>query len=60
MMFWFRRTNLIEWLMLAVGTFFLYWPTLTTDGIGLVLVGLVIFMQVTKNKKEFGSAIAPI
>jgi len=30
-----------------------------TDGIGLVLVGLVIFMQIAKNKKEFGSAIAP-
>jgi len=59
MMFWFRRTTLLEWLLLAVGTIFLYWPTLPTDGIGLVLVGSVIFMQTTKNKKEFGSAIAP-
>ncbi|TNF49777.1 MAG: TRAP transporter fused permease subunit [Deltaproteobacteria bacterium] len=59
MMFWFRRTTIPEWLFLAVGTLFLYWPTLVSDGIGLVLVGLVIFMQITKNKKEFGSAIAP-
>ena len=59
MMFWFRRTTIPEWLILAVGTFFLYWPTLVSDGIGLVLVGLVIFMQTAKNKKEFGSAIAP-
>jgi TRAP-type uncharacterized transport system fused permease subunit len=59
MMFWFRRTTLIEWPMLAVGTFFLYWPTLLTDGIGLLLVGFVIFMQVTKNKKEHGSFLAP-
>jgi TRAP transporter 4TM/12TM fusion protein len=59
MMFWFRRTTIPEWLLLAVGTLFLYWPTLVSDGIGLVLVGLVIFMQIAKNKKEFGSAIAP-
>ena len=59
MMFWFRRTTISEWLLLAVGTLFLYWPTLVSDGIGLGLVGLVIFMQITKNKKEFGSAIAP-
>ena len=59
MMFWFRRTTIPEWLLLAVGTLFLYWPTLVSDGIGLVLVGLVIFMQTAKNKKEFGSAIAP-
>jgi TRAP transporter 4TM/12TM fusion protein len=59
MMFWFRRTTIPEWLLLAVGTLFLYWPTLMSDGIGLVMVGLVIFMQIAKNKKEFGSAIAP-
>jgi TRAP transporter 4TM/12TM fusion protein len=59
MMFWFRRTTLPEWLILAIGTLFLYWPTLVTDAIGLVMVGSVIFMQITKNKKEFGSAIAP-
>ena len=59
MMFWFRRTTVPEWLLLAVGTFFLYWPTLFTDAIGIALVGLAIFMQVMKNKKEHGSVIAP-
>jgi len=59
MLFWFRRTTITEWLLLAVGTLFLYWPTLLTDGVGLALVGLAIFMQVQKNKKEHGSAIAP-
>lgn len=59
MLFWFRRTTLIEWLLLAVGTFFLYWPTLITDGIGILLVGLVIFMQIAKNKKEHGSMLTP-
>ena len=59
MLFWFRRTTIPEWLMLATGTIFLYWPTLFTDAIGIVLVGMVIFMQVMKNKKEHGSAIAP-
>ena len=59
MLFWFRRTTIPEWLLLAVGTVFLYWPTLVTDGIGLALVGVVIFMQIMKNKKEFGTAIAP-
>lgn len=59
MLFWFRRTTILEWLILAVGTCFLYWPTLLTDAIGIALVGLVIFMQIAKNKKEHGSAIAP-
>ncbi len=59
MLFWFRRTTLPEWLILAVGTCLLYWPTLVTDAAGIALVGLVIFMQITKNKKEHGSAIAP-
>lgn len=59
MLFWYRRTTLPEWLILAVGTCFLYWPTLVTDAIGIAMVGLVISMQIAKNKKEFGSAIAP-
>jgi TRAP-type uncharacterized transport system fused permease subunit len=59
MFFWFRRTTLPEWLILAVGTLLLYWPTLITDAVGIALVGLVIYMQIMKNKKEHGSAIAP-
>ncbi len=59
MFFWFRRTTPVEWLVLAVGTVFLYWPTVITDTIGLALVGLVIFSQIAKNKKDHGSIIAP-
>ena len=59
MLFWFRRTSVFEWLLLAAGTCFLYWPTLLTDAIGIVLVGLVISMQIAKNKKEHGTMIAP-
>ena len=59
MFFWFRRTTVPEWLILAVSTFLLYWPTLLTDAIGIAMVGSVIFMQITKNKKEHGSMIAP-
>ena len=59
MFFWFRRTTLFEWVVLAVGTVFLYWPTLITDAIGIALVGMVIFMQINKNKKEHGSMLAP-
>jgi TRAP-type uncharacterized transport system fused permease subunit len=47
-----RKTNIFEWLLLAVGTFLLYWPTLITDGAGLVLVALVVIMQNAKNKKD--------
>jgi TRAP transporter 4TM/12TM fusion protein len=59
MFFWFRRTTVIEWLVLAVATVLLYWPTLISDSIGLCLVGLVLFSQINKNKKEHGSIIAP-
>jgi TRAP-type uncharacterized transport system fused permease subunit len=59
MFFWFRRTTVLEWLILAVGTCFLYWPTLVTDAVGIALVGLVISMQIAKNKKEHGTMIAP-
>jgi hypothetical protein len=38
---------------------FLYWPTLITDAVGIALVGFVIFMQITKNKKEHGTMLAP-
>ena len=59
MLFWFRRTTLLEWILMAIGTCFLYWPTLLTDAVGLALVGFAIFMQIAKNKKEHGSALAP-
>ena len=52
MLYWLRRTSIVEWLLLAVGTVFLYWPTLLTDGVGIALVGTVLFMQTAKNKRD--------
>ncbi len=52
MFYLIRKTSIFEWLLLAVGTFLLYWPTLITDGAGLIVVALVIIMQKAKNKKD--------
>jgi TRAP-type uncharacterized transport system fused permease subunit len=40
-----RRTNLYEWVLLGIATFLLYWPSFTTDAIGLAMVGLVWWLQ---------------
>jgi TRAP transporter 4TM/12TM fusion protein len=50
--YWFRRTSVVEWALLAPATLLLYWPTFMTDGIGVAIVALVWFMQKTKNKRE--------
>ena len=50
--YWIRRTNILEWLLLAPATFLLFWPTFLTDGIGVAIVALVWFMQKAKNKRE--------
>jgi len=50
--FWIRRTNLLEWLVLAAATVLLYWPTLVTDGAGLVLVAVVWMSQKARNRRE--------
>jgi TRAP-type uncharacterized transport system fused permease subunit len=47
-----RRTTIIEWLIFAVATVCLYWPTIITDLTGIVLVAIVYTMQKMKNKKE--------
>jgi len=52
MFYWLRKTSLPEWLMLAAATILLYWPTLLTDAVGIVLTAIVLFMQITKNKKD--------
>ena len=52
MLYLIRKTNIFEWLLLAVGTVLLFWPTFITDGAGLVLVALVIFMQKARNKRD--------
>ncbi|PLY02383.1 MAG: C4-dicarboxylate ABC transporter permease [Desulfuromonas sp.] len=51
MFYWLRKTSLPEWLMLAAATILLYWPTLLTDAIGIVLTAIVLFLQIAKNKK---------
>jgi len=52
MFFLIRRTSIIEWLLLAVGTVCLYWPTIVTDLAGLALVALVIFLQKARNRRD--------
>ncbi len=59
MAFWIRRTTLIEWLILAVATVLLYWPTIPTDLAGLALVGYVWFVQRAKNKRDKAGSTAP-
>jgi len=52
MFFLLRRTNLIEWVLLAAGTVLLYWPTLVTDGAGILVVAVVYALQKARNKKD--------
>lgn len=47
--YWIRRTTVFEWMLLAPATLLLYWPTFLTDGIGVVIVALVWYMQKRKN-----------
>lgn len=56
--YWLRRVSALEWVILASATFLLYWPTFITDGIGLVLVALVLYIQKSKNKREMSMAEA--
>ncbi|MEZ4648421.1 MAG: biotin/lipoyl-containing protein [Candidatus Eisenbacteria bacterium] len=57
MLYLIRKTSLIEWLLLAVGTVLLYWPGFVTDGMGILLVVLVWFLQRSKNKKDALAAV---
>jgi TRAP transporter 4TM/12TM fusion protein len=50
--YWIRKTNLIEWLVLAVATVLLYWPTLVTDAAGLLLVAAVWMSQKARNRRD--------
>ncbi len=47
-----RRTSLVEWIIFAVATVLLYWPTVITDFAGLALVSIVYMMQRAKNKRQ--------
>ncbi len=59
MAYFIRKTNLVEWLILAVATVLLFWPTLVTDGAGLVLVAIVYASQKARNRKDEQSGLAP-
>jgi len=52
MFYLIRKTSIIEWLLLAAATLLLYWPTLITDGAGLLAAALVYIMQKARNKKD--------
>jgi len=52
--YWLRRTSVVEWILLAGATFLLFWPTFLTDGIGLIIVAGILFMQKSKNKRDEG------
>ncbi|NNF40803.1 MAG: TRAP transporter permease, partial [Woeseiaceae bacterium] len=56
--YFIRKTNLIEWLILAVATVLLYWPTLISDGAGLVLVAIVYISQKARNKRDEAAGLA--
>ncbi len=45
MLYFIKKTNIAEWVVLAAATVLLYWPGFITDGAGLVLVGLVYASQ---------------
>ncbi|MBW2520530.1 MAG: TRAP transporter fused permease subunit, partial [Deltaproteobacteria bacterium] len=52
MFFWLRKTNLLEWLLLLPATILLYWPTLLTDAVGIGLIAIIYFSQISRTKKE--------
>ncbi len=52
MVFFIRKTNLVEWLTLALATVLLYWPGFVTDGAGLALVAVIYVSQRYWRKGE--------
>ncbi|MDF1555822.1 MAG: hypothetical protein P1P84_22295, partial [Deferrisomatales bacterium] len=52
MFYFIRKTNPLEWVLLAAGTLALYWPTFLTDGVGLLLVAAVYLLQKARNKRD--------
>ncbi len=58
MLYFLRKTNLQEWLVLAAATVLLYWPGFLTDGAGLLLVGLVYASQKYRGRGEAQPAAA--
>ncbi|GAB4247055.1 TRAP transporter fused permease subunit [Deferrisoma sp.] len=58
MFYLIRKTNPLEWILLAVATVLLYWPTFLTDAVGLVLVALVYLSQKARNRRDAARAAA--
>ncbi len=56
MVFFIRKTSLLEWLILAAATLLLYWPGFITDGAGLALVAIVYFSQKLRTRRELQAA----
>ncbi|MBZ0269574.1 TRAP transporter fused permease subunit [bacterium] len=56
--YFIRKTNLLEWIILAAATLLLYWPTAITDIVGLLLVALVWFIQRARNRADAGGDAA--
>jgi TRAP-type uncharacterized transport system fused permease subunit len=52
MFYLLRKTNVIEWVVLAAATFLLFWPGYFTDGLGLVLVAVVVASQKFRNRRD--------
>ena len=40
-----RGTRVLEWILLGIGTFLLYWPSFETDLAGLLVAVLVCWLQ---------------
>ncbi len=58
--YFIRKTNLVEWLILAVATVLLFWPTLVTDAAGLVLVAIVYASQKARNRRDEQQGLAAV
>jgi TRAP-type uncharacterized transport system fused permease subunit len=57
MFYFIRRTNLVEWSLLAAATVLLYWPSLLTNLVGLALSALVYLSQKGRGRHERETAL---
>ncbi len=46
-----RRTTIIEWLLLVPTTILLYWPTIVSTGIGLILLSTIVLWQRRREER---------
>jgi TRAP transporter 4TM/12TM fusion protein len=58
MFYFIRKTNFLEWLLLAVATILLFWPSFLTDGVGLIAVALVYLSQRARDRRGLAPARA--